>query len=192
MDNIPEIQPIRERRYEKIPVDKIKVINSRDREQEQFEMNVESIEQIGLLKPIRVNDKFLERSGYYELICGEGRLSAHEKLGRTHVVAEVVTCTRKDAYLQSLVENIARTNPRSMDFAHELKRLRDEGLEPQTDRPHRLQIGELHPTVYLLGETGRRSADRWGGERGFSDRVRRVSRFRGGCGTAKHPDGCLR
>jgi ParB family chromosome partitioning protein len=72
MDNIPEIQPIRERRYEKIPVDKVKVINSRDREQEQFEMNVESIEQIGLLKPIRVNDKFLERSGYYELICGEG------------------------------------------------------------------------------------------------------------------------
>jgi ParB family chromosome partitioning protein len=127
MDNIPEIQPIRERRYERIPVDKVKVINSRDREQEQFEMNVESIEQIGLLKPIRVNDKFLERSGYYELICGEGRLLAHQKLGRTHVVAEVVTCTRKDAYLQSLVENIARTNPRSMDFARELKRLRDEG-----------------------------------------------------------------
>ena len=127
MDNTPDIQPIGARRYEKIPVDKIKVINSRDREQDQFEMNVESIGELGLLKPIRVNDKFLERSGQYELICGEGRLLAHKKLGRTHVVAEVVTVTRKEAYLQSLVENIARTNPRSMDFARELKRLHDEG-----------------------------------------------------------------
>src|SRR5690606_16492343 len=47
--------------------------------------------------------------------------------GRTDVVAEVVTCTRKEAYLQSLVENIARTTPRSMIFARELKRLHDEG-----------------------------------------------------------------
>jgi ParB family transcriptional regulator, chromosome partitioning protein len=127
VDNTPEIQPIQDRRYEKNPVDKIKVINSRDREQDQFEMNVVSIEQLGLLKPIRVNDKFLGKSGQYELICGEGRLLAHKKLGLTHVVAEVVTCTRKEAYLQSLVENIARTNPKSMDFARELKRLHDEG-----------------------------------------------------------------
>ena len=87
----------------------------------------ESIDHVGLLKPIRVNDKFLERTGMYELICGEGRLLAHRTLGRSQVVAEVVTCTRKEAYLQSLVENIARTSPRSMDFARELKRLHDEG-----------------------------------------------------------------
>jgi ParB family chromosome partitioning protein len=39
----------------------------------------------------------------------------------------VITCSRKEAYLQSLVENIARTKPDTMDFARELKRLRDEG-----------------------------------------------------------------
>jgi HK97 family phage major capsid protein len=44
-------------------------------------------------------------------------------------MAEVVTCTRKEALLQSLIENIARTKPGSMDFARELKRLHDEGLE---------------------------------------------------------------
>jgi ParB family chromosome partitioning protein len=65
----------------------------------------------------------------YELICGEGRLLAHQKLGRETIVAEVVTCTRKEAYLQSLVENIARTKPGSMDFARELKRLHDEGWD---------------------------------------------------------------
>ncbi len=127
MDNIPDIVPIEDRRYEKVPIDKVKVINARDRDKEQFEMNIESIESVGLLKPIRVNDKFLSSSGMYELICGQGRMEAHQRLGHAEVMAEVVTCTRKEAYLQSLVENIARTKPDSMDFARELKRLYDEG-----------------------------------------------------------------
>ena len=119
MEMIENICPISERRYEELPVDKIKVINSRNRDKDQFEMNVESIDSVGLLKPIRVNDKFLEKSGVYELICGEGRLLAHRQLGRETVLAEVVTCTRKEALLQSLIENIARTKPGSMDFARE-------------------------------------------------------------------------
>ncbi|MDZ4686656.1 MAG: ParB N-terminal domain-containing protein [Planctomycetaceae bacterium] len=127
MDAVPQIRPMKDRQYAEIPIDKVKVINSRDRDQAQFEMNVESIDHVGLLKPIRVNDRFLAKSGSYELICGEGRLLAYKKLGRTAVMAEVVTCSRKEAYLQSLVENIARTKPGSMDFARELKRLRDEG-----------------------------------------------------------------
>jgi ParB family chromosome partitioning protein len=131
MDTLPEIVPMQARRYEAIPVDKIKVINPRNRDAEQFEMNVESIEHVGLMKPIRVNDKFLDRTGLYELICGEGRLLAHQKLGRATVTAEVVTCTRKEAYLQSLVENIARTKPGSMEYARELKRLHDEGWDYQ-------------------------------------------------------------
>jgi ParB family chromosome partitioning protein len=90
-------------------------------------MNVESIKTTGLLKPVRVNDKFFDRSGMYELICGEGRLTAHQKMGMETIVAEVVTCNRKEAYLQSLIENIARTKPDSMDFAREIKRLYDEG-----------------------------------------------------------------
>jgi ParB family transcriptional regulator, chromosome partitioning protein len=41
----------------------------------------------------------------------------------------VVTCSRKEAYLQSLVENLARTKPGSMEFARELKRLHDDGWD---------------------------------------------------------------
>ena len=137
MDPILEIVPFHQRRYEEIPIDMVKVINSRNRDQEQFDMNVESIEQTGLLKPIRVNDKFVERNGQYELICGEGRLLAHKRLGRETVKAEVVTCTRKEAYLQSLIENIARTKPGSMDFARELKRLYDEGWDFKRSRHSR-------------------------------------------------------
>jgi len=131
MDTIPDILPMHQRRYEEIPVEQIKVINSRSRDQDQFDRNVQSIDHTGLLKPIRVNDEFLERDGMYELICGEGRLLAHRRLGRTTIVAEIVTCTRKEAYLQSLVENIARTKPGTMDFARELKRLHDEGWDYQ-------------------------------------------------------------
>jgi ParB family chromosome partitioning protein len=129
METLSNICPMAKRRYEEVPISKVKVINSRNRDTEQFEMNVESIEGVGLMKPVRVNDKFLDSTGFYELICGEGRLLAHQQLGKTHVMAEVVTCTRKEGHLQSLVENIARTKPGSMDFACELKRLHDEGWD---------------------------------------------------------------
>ena len=112
-----------------VPVEKIKVINPRMRDEEQFKMNVQSIENNGMLMPIRVNDRFLEKTGLYELICGEGRLIAHQRLGKEGIMAEVVNCTRKDAYLQSLIENLARSRPGTMEFARELKQLHDEGWD---------------------------------------------------------------
>jgi ParB family chromosome partitioning protein len=120
---------MKDRRREMIPIDKIRVINSRTRDESQFSLNVESIDAIGQIKDIRVNDKFLAKDGFYELICGEGRLIAHQRLGRTHIRAEVVTCSRKQAYLESLVENLARTRPGTMYFARELKALHDEGWD---------------------------------------------------------------
>ena len=154
MDNILSITPFHDRRYEEIPIDKIKVINSRNRDTEQFDMNVESIDHVGLLKPIRVNDKFLERTGVYELICGEGRLLAHQQLGRETIMAEVVTCTRKEAYLQSLIENIARTKPGSMDFARELKRLHDEGWDFKQIAHIACKTRALHPRLHPAGRAG--------------------------------------
>jgi ParB family chromosome partitioning protein len=129
MDTEPEIIPFTRRRYDKVPIEQIKVINSRDRDLSQFKMNVNSISELGLMKPIRVNDKFFPRTGFFELICGEGRLLAHKELGRTDILAEIVTCSRKESYLQSLVENIARTKPGTMDFAREIKQLHDEGWD---------------------------------------------------------------
>ena len=131
MDTEIEIVPFTSRRYDKVPVDQIKVINARDRDLSQFKMNVQSISELGLMKPIRVNDKFFPRTGFFELICGEGRLLAHKELGQTEILAEIVTCSRKESYLQSLVENIARTKPGTMDFAREIKQLHDEGWDYQ-------------------------------------------------------------
>lgn len=123
------IRLMKDRRREMIPVDKIRIINSRARDEGQFALNVQSIDAIGQIKDIRVNDKFLGKDGFYELICGEGRLIAHQRLGRTHIRAEIVTCSRKQAYLESLVENLARTRPGTMYFARELKALHDEGWD---------------------------------------------------------------
>jgi len=126
MDTAPIIL-MKDRRREMIPIGKIKVINSRTRDEGQFTLNVQSIEANGQIKDIRVNDKFLAKDDVYELICGEGRLIAQKRLDKTHIRAEVVTCTRKQAYLESLVENLARSQPGTMDFARELKNLHDEG-----------------------------------------------------------------
>lgn len=128
METVP-IRLMKDRRREMIPIDKIRVINSRTRDEGQFALNVQSIDAVGQIKDIRVNDKFLAKDGFYELICGEGRLIAHQRLGKTHIRAEVVTCTRKQAYLESLVENLARTRPGTMHFARELKSLHDEGWD---------------------------------------------------------------
>jgi ParB family chromosome partitioning protein len=123
------IRLMKHRRREMIPIDKIKVINSRTRDEAQFALNVQSIDANGQIKDIRVNDKFLAKDGIYELICGEGRLIAQKRLGKTHIRAEVVTCSRKQSFLESLVENLARSRPGTMEFARELKNLRDEGWE---------------------------------------------------------------
>ena len=123
------IRLMKDRRREMIPVDKIRVMNTRTRDEGQFALNVQSIDAVGQIKDIRVNDKFLAKEGFYELICGEGRLIAHQRLGKTHIRAEIVTCSRKQAYLESLVENLARTRPGTMYFARELKALHDEGWE---------------------------------------------------------------
>ena len=56
---IPQIVAMKDCRYETIPIDKITVITPRNRDEEQFQMHVQSIENNGMLMPIRVNGRFL-------------------------------------------------------------------------------------------------------------------------------------
>ena len=123
----PGIRSMQERTYQLIPMDRIAVLNSRKRDQDQFRENVRSISDIGLLKPIVVSERVVEGKATYELVCGEGRFLAYQKLGRAEIPAEVLHCDRKTALLYSLVENMARVPPGTMWFAREVKRMRDEG-----------------------------------------------------------------
>jgi len=121
------IQPMANRKYATIPLEKIKVLNSRNRDPAAFKHNVRSIEEVGLLVPIVVNERYYKRTGCYDLVCGEGRFLAYKQLGQEEILAEVISCDRKQALLRSLVENIARVPPQTMWFAREVKRMHDSG-----------------------------------------------------------------
>ena len=125
---ISKIRLMKDRRYEEIPIDKIKVLNSRNRNSQRFQENVRSIKDVGLKRPIQVNERYYEKTGYYDLICGEGRYLAYKGLEQTKIPAEILNCSKKEAYLLSLIENIARVSPGTMWFAYEVKRMHDSGF----------------------------------------------------------------
>lgn len=126
--DIITIRSMSQRDYRMIPVDKINVVNSRRRGKKQFKENVRSISEVGLYKPILVNKRNLDSTDMYDLVCGEGRLLAHIKLGKTHIAADVWDIDERQAYLMTLGENIARTPPQTIEFARALKEMRDYGL----------------------------------------------------------------
>jgi ParB family chromosome partitioning protein len=123
-----QITLMADREYRLIPMDSIVVLNSRSRNRQKFSENIRSINDVGLRKPIVVNGRGYNRTGKYELVCGEGRYLAHRELGKTEIAAELIDCDRKTALLYSLVENIARVPPGTMWFAYEVKRMHDAGL----------------------------------------------------------------
>ncbi|MBT4814988.1 MAG: ParB N-terminal domain-containing protein [Lentisphaerae bacterium] len=122
------VVPMQERQYRMIRLDEIRVLNSRNRDEAQFAENVRSIEALGLLKPIVVNGRHYPDTGLYDLVCGEGRFLAHKRLGKPEIPAEVIDCDDRTALLYGMVENVARVPPGTMWFAHELKRMHDNGM----------------------------------------------------------------
>ena len=111
-----------------VPIARIEVLNSRDRNMKVFEEIVESIQLIGLKKPITV----AERPGEdgqpkYVLVCGEGRLNAFRILGETHIPALVVDVSDEDAFIMSLAENIARRGYRPLEILADIELLRNRG-----------------------------------------------------------------
>ena len=86
-----------------IPIDRIEVLNSRDRNAKVFEEIVENIQDIGLKKPITVTEgEGLDSEPKYLLVCGEGRLNAFRILGETHIPALIVDVSDEDAFIMSL------------------------------------------------------------------------------------------
>src|SRR3954447_20698665 len=108
---------------EMIPVDQITVLNPRERNQRVFSELVTSIAHLGLKKPITVT----RRGGSYDLVCGQGRLEAFIALGEREIPAIVIAASEEDCYVMSLVENLARRNPRSLELMREIGALKDRG-----------------------------------------------------------------
>lgn len=114
-----------------LPVGSIQVLNPRDRNQRGFESIVESIRNVGLKKPIIVTPRPAEDGQLaYALVCGEGRLSAFRVLGETHIPALVVEASDEDAYIMSLVENVARRKYRPLEILASIRQLAERGYSP--------------------------------------------------------------
>jgi ParB family chromosome partitioning protein len=107
-----------------VPIARVEVLNSRDRNMKVFEEIVENIRTIGLKKPITVTERDgADGKPAFLLVCGEGRLNAFRLLGETHIPALVVNVSDEDALIMSLAENIARRGHRPLEILADIELL---------------------------------------------------------------------
>ncbi len=112
-----------------IPIERIRILNPRQRDQKKFGVIVQSIKNLGLKKPIQVSlrsESEAEGRGY-DLVCGQGRIEAFIALGHKEIPAIIVEISKEERLIRSLVENIARRYPDPMDLIREIERLKQLG-----------------------------------------------------------------
>lgn len=112
-----------------IPIERIRVINPRCRDQKKFSQVVKSIKDLGLKKPIMVSFRAKsegEEPGY-DLVYGQGRMEAFMALGHTEIPAIVTSLSKEDRLVLSLVENLVRKFPSRGDLIAEILRLKSAG-----------------------------------------------------------------
>ncbi len=112
-----------------IPIESIRILNPRFRDQKKFQAIVQSIKNLGLKKPIKVSLRTAQEGDEpgYDLVAGQGRIEACLALGFKEIAAIVVSVTKGDRLLMSLAENMARRFPSPMDMVAEIQRLKGEG-----------------------------------------------------------------
>ena len=116
-----------EHEVQMIPVEKIRVINPRERDRKKYAQIVESIAAVGLKKPIKVSRRRESDEDGYDLVFGQGRLEAFMVLGAKEIPAIVVDIAKEDRLLMSLVENMARKHPGPAALLREIQRLKKLG-----------------------------------------------------------------
>ena len=111
-----------------IPINRITVLNTRDRDQHAFEEISANIKAIGLKKPVTVTPRpDSDGAERYLLLCGEGRLLTFKKYGEERIPALVVDVDDEQAYLISLTENIARRKYKPIERISGIIQLRGSG-----------------------------------------------------------------
>ena len=114
-------------RVEMIPVDRVKILNPRVRNQRNFKEIVDNIAKVGLKKPITVTRRVEAGGPYYDLVCGQGRLEAYMALGQVEVPALVVSADQEDCLVASLVENCARRQHQALDLLQDIRGMGERG-----------------------------------------------------------------
>lgn len=139
---------------EMIPVNRITVLNPRDRNKKTFRQIVDSISKVGLKKPITISlCKSSNEEPAYELVCGQGRLEAFLSLGQQEIPAIVVDVSEEERLIMSLVENLARRQHRPLELLQDIGELKKRGY---SDMDISKKIGfsreYVHAIIHLLEE----------------------------------------
>ena len=112
-----------------IPLERIDVLNPRERNSRVFEQIVGNIQSIGLKKPIIVTPRPGSDGERYLLICGEGRFKAFKTIGQREIPAMVTEVDDESAFIMSLTENIARRKFSPLELLAGIEQLRDQGYD---------------------------------------------------------------
>ncbi len=137
-------------KIEMISIKKIHVTNTRERTEKSFQEVKVNISRVGLKKPVTVRPS--DEGDGYDLVCGEGRLKSFIALGEKTVPAIVRhDISKDDAFVMSLVENMARRQHTAMDLLKGIELLRDQGYGTQ-DISRKTGIGTsyIHGILNLL------------------------------------------
>jgi len=115
-----------------IPIDRIEILNPRERNQKAFREIVASIKALGLKKPITVTRRGQGGKERFILVCGQGRVEAFQALGETMIPAQVITASDEEAFVMSLVENVARRQTPALEQIETIRNLRQRGYDVAT------------------------------------------------------------
>lgn len=111
-----------------VSLDRIRVLNPRARNKQVFAKLVENISSLGLKRPITVTPSSdQDNTGYFELVCGQGRYEAFCALGEREIPCVVVSASEADRFLISLVENLARRKHSNKDLLYSIQILSERG-----------------------------------------------------------------
>jgi ParB family transcriptional regulator, chromosome partitioning protein len=102
---------------------------------------VQSIREKGIIEPLIVR----RSGGGYELIAGERRFRAAQKLAQTEVPAIIRQATDQEALELALIENLQRENLNAIEEAHGYERLQKEFS--LTQEALAKKVGKERPTV---------------------------------------------
>ncbi len=153
-EHLKDIHP---REVTLIPTNRIRVLNPRVRNPKAFADMMESINRIGLKRPITVTRRANTASQEYDLVCGQGRLEAFIELKQQTIPAIVIEADEADCLVMSLVENCARRHHRPIDLMREIGTLRERGYN---DRQIADKIGVSSEYVCMIAGLLERGEER--------------------------------
>lgn len=110
-----------------VKISSIKVVIPRSRNKFRHAEITESIDASGLRKPITIR-RIVDKKYDFALICGQGRLESLTALGEELIPAFILDIDENQAYIMSLVENMARVIPRAGEQFQRIKEMTEQGL----------------------------------------------------------------